>query len=430
MLLRWVSVLAVIAVVIAQREEPQCDMASHCEKESCKVPECSCWDGQTDVADWEDRPQIVYLTYDDAFTADAEKKFYREIFNTFKNPDGNPVRATHFVTAQYTDYTLVHKYWAMGHEIASHSITHRTDSEYWENLDVQGWTDEAAGMRDMVSNFAAIPKDDIIGFRAPFLHMGGDEMIEALHNNGFLYDCSWATRAYGYINLDNGLFPYTLDYASYQECEVGRCPVCSHPGFWEQPMLDLEDEWIGADPYHPNNGMPCSMLDGCVIIDPAADRTTVKSMLMKNFMRNRNGTRAPMGLYMHAAWFYTPWHFEGYKDFLTEITDSSKYGDVWLVPVEEGIEYMKDYHDWTNQQLLDDENSGPFGVKKRMSRQATAVPCKLDSRPCHYKNVINEDIVGGDRYMHICDRTAEGLPQSCPPKYPWLKDPCGGRPCP
>ena len=40
---------------------------------------------------------------------------------------------------------------------------HRTDSEYWENLDVEGWTDEAAGMRDMVSNFAAIPKDDIIG---------------------------------------------------------------------------------------------------------------------------------------------------------------------------------------------------------------------------------------------------------------------------
>ena len=28
--------------------------------------------------------------------------------------------------------------------------------------------------------------------------------------------------------------------------------------------------------------------------------------------------RAPMGLYMHAAWFYGEqiWHYEGYKDFL------------------------------------------------------------------------------------------------------------------
>ena len=48
----------------------------------------------------------------------------RGIFDgTFKNPDGNTIRATHFLTAQYTDYTLVHDYWAMGHEMASHSIT-------------------------------------------------------------------------------------------------------------------------------------------------------------------------------------------------------------------------------------------------------------------------------------------------------------------
>merc|ERR1712142_1327803 len=115
-------------------------------------------------------------------------------------------------------------------------------------------------------------------------------------------------------------------------CEVGRCPVCSHPGFWEQPMLDLEDEWIGADPYHPNNGMPCSMLDACVIIDPAADRTTVKGMLMKNFLRNRNGTRAPMGLYMHAAWFVgveNNFHYNGYVDFIKEVTET--YDDVWFV---------------------------------------------------------------------------------------------------
>ena len=52
--------------------------------------------------------QIVYLTFDDAFTALAEEKYYRGLFNgTFKNPDGCNIRATHFVSARSDDYSLV-----------------------------------------------------------------------------------------------------------------------------------------------------------------------------------------------------------------------------------------------------------------------------------------------------------------------------------
>jgi len=426
---KWICLVALFAFVAGGKQSLQCDEADWCT-EDCKLPECSCFEDQTDVPDNKARPQIVYLTYDDAFTAQAEQNYYSHIFNTYKNPDGNFVRATHFVSAQYTDYTLVHKYWAKGHEIASHSITHRSVSEYWKNLDADGWAAEAAGMKNMTSHFASIPKEDITGFRAPFLVMGGDEMIDALEANGFTYDCTWSSRGYGYLNMDNGLFPYTLDYMSYQECEIGHCPVCAHPGFWVQPMLDLEDEWIGADPYHPNNGIPCAMLDACVMPDPASDRNTVKNMLMKNFLRNRNGTRSPMGLYMHAAWFVTEFHFEGYKDFLAEVTDQSKYGDVWLVPVVDGLNYYANYHNWTNQDILDAGDASPFAPPHRTS----AVNCKtsLDNKPCHYENVINDDIPapGQDRYMHICDRDLNNHPLHCPPKYPWLNDPCGGRPCP
>ena len=43
--------------------------------------------------------QIVYLTFDDAFTAQAEDQFYRLLFNgTYKNPNGCNIRATHFLT--------------------------------------------------------------------------------------------------------------------------------------------------------------------------------------------------------------------------------------------------------------------------------------------------------------------------------------------
>ena len=33
---------------------------------------------------------------------------------------------------QYTDYSLVNRWWHFGHEIASHSITHRNDLNYWK----------------------------------------------------------------------------------------------------------------------------------------------------------------------------------------------------------------------------------------------------------------------------------------------------------
>lgn len=74
------------------------------------------------------------------------------------------------------------------------------------------------------------------------------------------------------------------------------------------------------------------------INDPAPGQ--VYNMLMKNFLRAYEGnTRAPMGLYMHAAWFYgQEWHYEGYKMFLDNIT-SSYYDDVWVVPIIKGIEY-------------------------------------------------------------------------------------------
>ena len=33
---------------------------------------------------------------------------------------------------QYTDYSLVNRWWHFGHEIASHSITHRNNLNYWK----------------------------------------------------------------------------------------------------------------------------------------------------------------------------------------------------------------------------------------------------------------------------------------------------------
>ena len=41
-------------------------------------------------------------------------------------------------------------------------------------------------------------------------------MFQMLSENNFVYDCSWPTRQYGYIDAEYGLYPYTLDYKSKQ----------------------------------------------------------------------------------------------------------------------------------------------------------------------------------------------------------------------
>ena len=133
-----------------------------------------------------------------------------------RNPNNCSIRATHFIAHTSTDYSLVNQYWHKGHEIAAHSITHRNNLTYWETMSPEEWKTEMVGVRKMIGQFANLDPCEVKGNRAPFLQGGGDNMFNMLMNNNFLYDCSWPTRAYGYIDAEYGLYPYTLDYSSKQ----------------------------------------------------------------------------------------------------------------------------------------------------------------------------------------------------------------------
>merc|ERR1719219_1150032 len=249
-----------------------CSPAVKCDPSLCKKPDCHCSGEETIISDLDARPQIVYLTFDDGFTALAEEQFYRGLFDgTYKNPNNCSIRATHFIAHTSTDYSLVNQYWHKGHEIAAHSITHRNNLTYWETMSPEEWKTEMVGVRKMIGQFANLDPCEVKGNRAPFLQGGGDNMFSMLQNNSFLYDCSWPTRAYGYIDAEYGLYPYTLDYSTKQDCPIKPCPECSWPGVWVQPMIDLEDEWYGSN----------------IIEDITAEH--VYSMLMKNFQRVYHG---------------------------------------------------------------------------------------------------------------------------------------------
>jgi len=446
-----------IAIASSFQDEGTCAAAEKCS-DDCNAPDntnCHC-SGNATLIPISQRPQIVYLTFDDAFSALAESQFYHSLFDgSLTNPNGCAIRATHFLTHAYTDYSLVNQYWHLGHEMASHSITHRSDTTYWKTLDKDGWKDEFVGMRKMIGQFSALNPCEVTGTRAPYLQGGGDPMYEMLRENGFSYDCTWPTRTYGYLDATNGLFPYTLDYKSIQDCPIEPCPKCSHPGIWVQPMIDLEDEQLGVNPMYPDNGMPCSMLDGCVIPNGPFTADRVYNMLMKNFNRTylgdyndfdewEEGNKAPWGLYMHAAWFFGDyyWHYEGYTKFLKEITDNSKYPDVWVVPINAGLEYMKGP---LPQMVLASmgKDNGPFQCKDIEEKTG-----KYDSKlqrcgnplSCKFNVTLPEDnVFGQERYMKICSYKANadgstGERQNCPEsdRYPYLgeENHCGGNtPC-
>ena len=63
-------------------------------------------------------------------------------------------------------------------------------------------------------------------------------------------------------------------------------------------------------------------------------------MLIKNFDRAYNGnTRAPIGLYTHAAWFFgQDFHYEGYKKAIRHMLS---FNDTWIVPISAGIAYRQ-----------------------------------------------------------------------------------------
>lgn len=117
-------------------------------------------------------------------------------------------------------------------------------------MTVEKVVQEFGDQREMISFFSKIPIDDIKGMRVPLFQLAGDVTYNAMHEIGLDYDSSWPTQEYN----NPGLWPYTLDYYSTQDCTLGYCPHSSIPGAWVQPILNWIDE----------SGLFCAMVDACV----------------------------------------------------------------------------------------------------------------------------------------------------------------------
>lgn len=191
------------------------------------------------------------LTFDGAVTA-LNYEYVRKALKDRVNPDGCAASATFFVSHEYSDYSKIHNLWAQGHEIALHSISQNHMVTYWKNASADLLVDEFGGLREMLAHFANIDYDEIKGMRIPQFELSGNNSFEAMVKVGLEYDSSWPTQHF----ISPGLWPYSLDYASTQDCSIGQCPNASIPGAWVVPILD----WVDAE------GYKCTNLDACAYL--------------------------------------------------------------------------------------------------------------------------------------------------------------------
>lgn len=61
-----------------------------------------------------------------------------------------------------------HKLYKAGHEIALHSISHISSTEYWKNIKVEDLVKEFQGEKDIIAKFAQINKTDIQGNKGSY----------------------------------------------------------------------------------------------------------------------------------------------------------------------------------------------------------------------------------------------------------------------
>lgn len=99
---------------------------------------------------------------------------------------------------------------------------HNDDERFWSDATVDDWAKEMAGMRIIAEKFANLTDNSVVGVRAPYLRVGGNNQFTMMEEQAFLYD-STITAA-----LNNPpLWPYTMYFRMPHRCHgnLQHCPT-------------------------------------------------------------------------------------------------------------------------------------------------------------------------------------------------------------
>ncbi|KAI5634282.1 hypothetical protein NE865_13011 [Phthorimaea operculella] len=376
------AVALLLCMVAAYAADLQ--LADTCDESVCKLPACRCSSSGTPGGfAAKDVPQFVILTFEDAVDEMALDNYMTFLYNR-KNSNGCPAGVTLYQTHEYTDYSAVNELYNQGFEIGLHSMAHRQNQKYWQDATYEVMVQQFADQRKQLATFANIPIDAIKGIRIPDFQLCGNNSYLMIKNNGLEYDSSWTTK-----DPDSKLWPYTLDYASTQDCPKGPCPSASLPGVWVAPLV----------PWKDLSGESCLMINDCKNAPDFYDHDAWYDFIVSNFERHYNNERTPFGIYARDFFLTTYPAVQGaISSFLDKV---SKMKDAFVVNTSEVIEWVKN----------------PISVVdyRKKNCKLAAAPCKVIT--CEYPNAA-ENADNDYHEMNLCSK-------SCPKVFPWLGNPLG-----
>ncbi|GAV02037.1 hypothetical protein RvY_12650 [Ramazzottius varieornatus] len=356
------------------RPELQVCPARPCNSSTCTAPRCRC--GSSDIPngmDPEDVPQMIIITFENAINEWTYSVYQSILREDRKNPNGCPIKATFFVSHEWTDYSSVQNLYSSGHEMAVLGVS----LLYEGNRSEHSWEEEVAGQRKILSLFGNVSKADVHGMRAPYLTIGGDEQFSMLYRNDFTFDSSMPV-----FENEPPFFPFTLDCLINNYCMIDPCPKNSYPGIWELPVVMWSDL----------SGSRCNTVDGCTDSISAPE---VFELLMSNFERHYSTNRAPFNMFMSPAWFAKEMNTKAFKKFVETMLSKK---DVFFVTIDQVIQWMK--------------NPTPLSqIKDFKPWQCHAAP---PTPPCLNPNICTPwfEKAKEIRPLKTC--------MPCPKKYPWL----------
>jgi len=387
------------------KEDP--NRAPVCNTAECQLPECYCsvdgtvapgvgstasGVGKLEVTNL---PMMISITFNGAINIE-NIPIYREIFTQERlNPNGCTVKGTFFVSHKYTNYSAVQELHRVGHEIGVFSITNNDDHKYWTSGSYDDWLAEMAGARLITETYANITDGTVVGVRAPFLRIGGNEQFEMMADQFFAYDSSIIAPL-----SRVPVWPYTLHYRMPHECHgnAGNCPSRSHP-VWEMPIneLDRRDDQTFDE-----------KLTGCHLVSSCSNiyyKSQFKNLLIQNFNHHYETNRAPLSLSFDPSWLISN---EGFVQVLTDWMDfvlATYNNEVYFVTELQiiqwmqnptGAQSMRDFQEWKNKCAV-----------KGQPLCSLPNPCPLNTR----------ELPGETNRLHTCEE--------CPKNYPWIQDPTG-----
>ncbi|KAK3106486.1 hypothetical protein FSP39_020853 [Pinctada imbricata] len=272
------------------------------QKGNCRLPNCFCGGKSAPNGLFPaETPQMIMFSFDDAVTPEIYQMYERLFSRGRLNPNGCPITMTTFVSHNYTDYKLVGDLFRRGHEVAVHSVTHRTPTTFWKDATWDEMFYEIAEQRRILSQNASIPIRKITGWRSPFLQPSGDIQYTILKEQKFEYDSTLT------VATENGFsakyWPNTLDFGWQLDCNVRPCPFGRYSGLWEVPVQMLEI---------PNSGTGCLYADSC---RPETMEDAFQ-IFWVNFHNHYTGSRAPLFFTMHPSWLREEHNYEALNYFI------------------------------------------------------------------------------------------------------------------